>query len=86
MLDREFQRLSSLEQQIMYYLALEKDDVSFTQLSNNISSKIPYCQIIEALESLHGRSLIAITEIGFRLQPMMLEYLKKKLFEESEVS
>ena len=81
LLDREFQRLSSLEQQIMYYLALEKEQISFTQLTNNIRSKIPYCQIIEALESLQGRSLIEMTEIGFRLQPMMLEYLKKKLFE-----
>lgn len=81
LLDQEFQGLSSLEQQIMYYLALEKEQISFTQLTNNIRSKIPYCQIIEALESLQSRSLLEITEIGFRLQPMMLEYLKKKLFE-----
>ena len=81
LLDQEFQGLSSLEQQIMYYLALEKEQISFTQLTNNIRSKIPYCQIIEALESLQGRSLIEMTEIGFRVQPMILEYLKKKLFE-----
>ncbi len=61
LLDQQFQRLSSLEQQIMYYLALENDDISFTQLSNNMRSKIPYCQIIEALESLQGRSLVEMT-------------------------
>ncbi|MDJ0898127.1 MAG: NB-ARC domain-containing protein [Xenococcus sp. MO_188.B8] len=80
LLDLQFQRLSSLEQQIMYYIALEKGDVSFTKLSNNIGSKIPYCQTIEALESLQGRSLIEITEARFIQQPIMLEYLQKKLF------
>ncbi len=82
LLDREFQRLSSLEQQIMYYLAAENGNVSLRQLANNMRSKLSYCQIIEALESLHGRSLIKMTETEFRLQPIMLEYLKTKLFDE----
>ena len=43
-------------------------------------SKIPYCQIIKALESLQGRSLIEMTETGFMQQRIMLDYLKKKLF------
>ncbi|ELS00635.1 NB-ARC domain-containing protein [Xenococcus sp. PCC 7305] len=79
LLDQQFQRLSGLEQQLTYYLALENKDASFTQLADNIGGKIPYCQIIEALESLQGRSLIEITATGFIQQPIMLEYLKKKL-------
>ncbi|MEM9276828.1 MAG: NB-ARC domain-containing protein, partial [Cyanobacteria bacterium P01_F01_bin.143] len=80
LLDQQFQRLSSLEKQLIYYLALENNDISLTQLPNSIREKIPHCQIIEALESLQGRSLIEITETGFIQQPIMLEYLKKKLF------
>ncbi len=80
LLDRQFQRLSSPEQQIMHYLALEKDDISFTQLSNNMRAKIPYCQIIEGLESLQGRSFIEKTETGFMQQQIVLDYIKTKLF------
>jgi len=80
LLDQQFQRLSSLEQQLIYYLALENNNISLTQLPNSIREQIPHCQIIEALESLQGRSLIEITETGFIQQPIILEYLKKKLF------
>ena len=78
LIDQQFQRLSNLEQQVINYLILENRSVS--KLLNSNKLPIPPCQIMEALESLQGRSLIEITETEVHIQSMLLEYLKQKLF------
>lgn len=77
LIDQQFQRLSNLEKRMIKYLILESSSITIPQLSNNNQFNIPSCQIIEALESLKGRSLIEITETGVFLPSLFLEYLKK---------
>lgn len=54
LIDQQFQRLSNLEQQVINYLVLE--DRSVSKLLNSHQLQISPCQIMEALESLQGRS------------------------------
>jgi len=53
---------------------------SVSELFNNTKFQTTSCQIIEALESLQGRSLIEITETEVQIHSILLEYLKQKLF------
>ena len=68
LIEQQFQRLSKLEQQILNYLILE-DSKSISKLSNNAKLKMSPCRIIEALESLQGRSLIEIIDMEAHIQP-----------------
>jgi len=80
LIDQQFQRLSNLEQQMINYLVLENRIMSVSELFNNTKFQTTSCQIIEALESLQGRSLIEITETEVQIHSILLEYLKQKLF------
>ena len=80
LIEQQFQRLSKLEQQILNYLILE-DSKSISKLSNNAKLKMSPCRIIEALESLQGRSLIEIIDMEAHIQPILVVYLKQKLLE-----
>jgi hypothetical protein len=81
-LDEQFERLSDLEQQILYWLAVECHPVSLSELRTNIFAPGSQAELIEALESLLRRSLIARNvhqggETLFTLQqPVVSEYVK----------
>lgn len=79
-LDEQFERLSALEQEILYWLAIECKPVSLPKLREDILSPVAQPEIIEALESLRRRSLIERTaaagEVLFTLQqPVVTEYV-----------
>lgn len=81
-LDEQFERLSDLEQQLLYWLAVECHPVSLSELRINIFAPGSQAELIEALESLLRRSLIATNvnqggETLFTLQqPVVSEYVK----------
>lgn len=77
LIDQQFQRLSNLGQQMINYLVLE--DGSVSKLLNSNKLQISPCQIMEALESLQGRSLIEITDTEANIHSILREYLKQKL-------
>ena len=81
LLDEQFQRLSDREKQIMNYLAFENSPISFQKLFNGVSSRLTYCEIIEVLESLHGKSLITSEKAGYLQNPLMGAYTKQKLLQ-----
>ncbi|MBP5975789.1 pentapeptide repeat-containing protein [Brasilonema sp. CT11] len=58
LLDQQFSRLSNLEKDIMYWLAINREPVSLSELREDIVSPIPPQKLLEALESLVRRSLI----------------------------
>ncbi|MBW4659063.1 MAG: hypothetical protein KME15_10335 [Drouetiella hepatica Uher 2000/2452] len=81
LLSQQFDRLSPLEQQIMYWLAIEREWVTFAELSANCILPIAQRQMIEAMESLQGRSLIEVSKAGFTQQPVVMEYMTQKLID-----
>lgn len=83
LLDQQFARLSSLEQQIMYWLAINREGVSLNELQADIIPSVPKPKLLEALEYLNRRSLIERSSSGFRQQPVVLEYVTEKLVEQT---
>jgi len=79
LLDEQFNRLSTLEQQAMYWLAIEREPVTIEDLEANILSSISRRELFEAVKSLVRRSLIQQTDQGFTQQPVVMEYLVEKL-------
>lgn len=89
-LDQQFARLSPLEQELLCWLALEREPVSAEQLADDLLQAVPQRTLLETLNSLRRRSLIERTggEVGdsaagqggsqgygFMLQNVVLEYV-----------
>jgi WD40 repeat protein len=83
LLQQQCDRLSTLEQQVMTWLAIHRDWVSLAQLQTDLGSAVPRRQLLEALESLSRRSLIERGEAGFTQQPVVMEYQVEALLEEA---
>ncbi len=89
LLDQHFHRLSALEIQIMYWLALNREPISLSELREDIVAPISQAKLLEALESLFRRSLIEkavptlLEKSGslFTLQPVVMEYLTEQFIE-----
>jgi hypothetical protein len=58
LLDSQFERLSSLEQQVIYWLAIEREAVSLQDLRDNVVQPVSKGKMLIALEALQSRSLI----------------------------
>jgi WD40 repeat protein/transcriptional regulator with XRE-family HTH domain len=81
LLEKQFDRLSQLEQQVMYWLAINRERISFDDLREDWMLPILQRQLLEALESLQGRSLIEVSIRGFTQQPVVMEYVTQKLID-----
>jgi WD40 repeat protein len=80
LLDQQFQRLSDLEQEILYWLAIEREKTSIDTLRDNIVHVVPKGELIEALKSLRRRSLVESSDTAhFLLQPVIMEYIVNRL-------
>jgi WD40 repeat protein/transcriptional regulator with XRE-family HTH domain len=76
LLAQQFQRLSDLEQDIMFWLAIEREPVSLNTLHEDMAVAISRTAVFEAAESLRRRSMIEMhTGRLFTLQPVIMEYI-----------
>jgi len=88
-LEQQFERLSGLEKDIMYWLAVNREPIALSELRADIVSPVPQAKLLEALESLLRRSLIEKatstlikkSESLFTLQPVVMEYVTTRLTE-----
>ena len=82
LMQRQFGRLSGIEQEIMYWLMIEQEAVSLEQIREDLVYRLPKREILEALESLRKRTMIESTDThSFKLQPMILEYIRGTFIE-----
>jgi hypothetical protein len=87
LLTDQLQRLSPLEQSILYWLAINCEPVAIAQLKADLIPEPLTANLLEALESLRRRSLIEITlptetvKTRFTLQPVVMECLITDLIE-----
>ncbi|MBX3050310.1 MAG: hypothetical protein KF753_02480 [Caldilineaceae bacterium] len=80
-LDQHFERLTDLEKQILYWLAVEREPVSPQALRRNLLQPPMQHDFLEALRKLHRRSLVEQIETSFTLQNVVTEYLTERLVE-----
>lgn len=80
-LDAQFARLSTLERDLMFWLAIEREPISFVALAANLSPDAASHAVLEALRALRQRFLVEQTPAGFTLQNVVLEYTTHRLVE-----
>jgi WD40 repeat protein len=80
-LDQQFNRLSELEQEVLYWLAIEREPVDLDALQDSIPHPVPKGEVAEALRSLRRRSLIEPVAGGFTLQNVVMEYVTGRLID-----
>jgi len=81
LLDQQFRRLSSVETEIMYWLAIHREPVSCQDLQANIIFAIPIGELLQAIAALQNRSLIEKYLDHFSLQPVVMEYVTLQLIQ-----
>ncbi len=82
LLDQQFQRLTPAEQEVMCWLAIEREAVSLNGLRGNLVAPVSVGTQIEALDSLRRRSLVETRgQSEFTLQPVVMEYVTMSLIE-----
>lgn len=75
LLDQQFARLSSLEQQVLYWLAIARIPLPLKTLQSDLLP--PATHLLEAIESIDRRSLLERDSTVFQLtlQPVIMEYV-----------
>ncbi|WP_019500711.1 NB-ARC domain-containing protein [Pseudanabaena sp. PCC 6802] len=79
LLGQQFHRLSNLEKQVMYWLAIDREWVALAELREDFFPSPPQHTLLEALLSLAQRSLIEKSVGSFTLQPVVMEYVTEQL-------
>ncbi|WP_243902833.1 NB-ARC domain-containing protein, partial [Aetokthonos hydrillicola] len=88
--EKQFQRLSELERDIIYWLAINQDSMNLQELQQDFISPVRPQKLLEAIESLVRRSLIDRSgqtlsdknSIYFKLHPLLMEYVTSKLIKQ----
>ncbi|TFI51141.1 hypothetical protein BLD44_027820 [Mastigocladus laminosus UU774] len=89
LLEQQFQRLSPLEKEIMYWLAINREPVTISDLHTELLTPVLTSQLIEAIESLERRCVLerathSQSEKGdtfFTLHPVLMEYITTQLIQ-----
>ena len=81
LLEQQFQRLTDLERDIMYWLAIDREPVSLPELQANFIVTLPPREFLESLNSLQRRSLIEKSGTRFTQQPVVMEYVTVQFIE-----
>jgi WD40 repeat protein len=85
LLKQQCDRLTHLEHQIMDWLAVSREGMPLSELQQNLIQVSSPAILLDAVESLHRRSLLMVHRSGanttFTLQPVVMEYVTKQLVE-----
>lgn len=79
LLERQFNRLSEVEQKVLYWLAVNREPVSLSELETDIASEAITRNLLGILRSLSQRSLVERSEKSWSLQPVVMEYATIRL-------
>ncbi|BAY10756.1 NB-ARC domain-containing protein [Calothrix sp. NIES-2098] len=84
-LKQQFEQLADLEQDILYWLAIWQEPVSFCRLQTHLLISVDPATVLEAIVTLERRSLlekwIGTGEISFSLQPLVMKVVTDELVE-----
>ncbi len=81
LLGNQFEHLSELERDILFWLAIERDPIDLNNLRRDFLPAIPNNEILSGLLSLLQRSLIERNDQGavFSLLPVLLEFTTDRI-------
>ena len=86
LLEEPFNRLSDLEREIIYWLAISRKPISLATLQSDMMLPVLMPELLEALGSLGRRSLLETSTEGgeslFTLQPVVMEYVSNQFVEQ----
>ena len=82
LLDQQFDRLSDTAKEIMYWLAINREPVSLTELQEDFLFPLSRKNLPEILKALGWRSVIEKSAGLFTLQPVVMEYVTHRLIEQ----
>src|SRR5438034_6282021 len=84
LLDGQYARLSAVEQSVLLWLAILREPVNLQELLAVLGAPLPQPQVLEAIDSLRGRSLIERGKLqgSFTLQSVVMEYVTARLIVE----
>ncbi len=80
-LDQQFARLSALERELLIWLAIVREPVTYVALRALLAQPPAGRLVLEAMRSLQRRSLLETDTAGFGLQNVVLEYTTALLIE-----
>jgi hypothetical protein len=75
LLQRQFERLSEIEQEMIFWLAINREPTSLVELNRDVVTTASRRRLPDAIQSLLRRSLIEKEGERFFLQPVVLEYV-----------
>ncbi|MDY6784445.1 MAG: NB-ARC domain-containing protein [Cyanobacteriota bacterium] len=78
LLEQQFNRLSEQEQEVMYWLAIAREPVTFDELQGDIFPPESRRNLLKTLKSLKERSLLETYPTGFTQQPVVMEYISDR--------
>ncbi|NER82858.1 MAG: hypothetical protein F6K42_25545 [Leptolyngbya sp. SIO1D8] len=82
LLDQQFERLSTLEHTLMYWLAVNRAWTTVAELYDDIVPPVPQSRILEGLEALCRRNLLEKQRGHYTQQPVVMEYVCDRLIEQ----
>jgi DNA replication protein DnaC len=87
LLKQQVNRLSELEKEVVYWLAIEREPISLSRLRDDLLLPPTQSVLLEALASLERRSLIEqvmeASETLFTLQPLVMKYAIEEFVEQA---
>ncbi|MDJ0719959.1 MAG: NACHT domain-containing protein [Prochloraceae cyanobacterium] len=83
LLEQQFARLSTLEETLMYWLAIAREWTGVEELLEDIMPPVSRNRLLEGLEALCGRNLIEKQGGQYTLQSVVMEYVCDRLIEKS---
>jgi WD40 repeat protein len=84
LLEQQFQRLSPLQQQTMYWFAINRESITVAALQAELLPQPSPHKALEALESLRQQSLLESTAMGLTQQPVVMEFVTDRLIKAIE--
>ena len=82
LLDQQFRRLSLHETELMYWIASQREALTYVQLLKLLLNPVAQAELPRTLERLKRRSLLEDGQGRFTLQPMIAEYAIGRLIQE----
>src|SRR2546421_2060307 len=81
LLSEQWERLSALEQTLLWWLAILREPVTLEELQAVLVAPLAHAQVLEAVDGLRRRSLVERGQRGgsFTLQSVVLEFVTDRL-------
>jgi len=79
LLVRQIRRLTPIEKDIMYWLAINREPVAWQTLQTDIVGAVPLNKVLQAIDSLERRSLIERNRSTITQQAVIMDYFTGEL-------